>query len=276
MEVVVKSIPVYYEEFGRGIPILMLHGWPGDHRHMVTDMEPLFKNRAGWRRIYPDLPGMGKTPGKEEITNQDAILEIVSEFMQTVAPNERFVVAGHSYGGYLCHGLTYRQPKMIDGVFLFAPPIEADSTKRPLPPHQVLVEDPQFLAVLTAQENDVRNIVVVQSLDILEWFRTNGTPAFSIADYTFLGKLSKNFAFSFPVNQLTTPFSAPTLILTGRQDSVSGYRDVWAILENYPRATFVVLDRAGHWVHKEQKGLFHSLASEWLNRVEEYIAKPSS
>src|SRR5690242_3551714 len=108
----VKSIPIFYEEYGTGKPLLMLHGWPADHHHMVTDMEPLFENRAGWRRIYPDLLGMGKTPGAEEITNQDAILDIVIEFMQPVAPNERFVVAGHSYGGYLCHGLIYRQPTM--------------------------------------------------------------------------------------------------------------------------------------------------------------------
>ncbi len=63
MEVMVRSIPMYYEEFGTGIPIVMLHGWPADHRHMLADMEPVFEHVTGWRRIYPDLPGMGRTPG---------------------------------------------------------------------------------------------------------------------------------------------------------------------------------------------------------------------
>jgi pimeloyl-ACP methyl ester carboxylesterase len=74
---------------------------------------------------------------------------------------------------------------------------------------------------------------------------------------------------------LATPFPSPTLILTGRQDSTAGYRDTWAILENYPRATFAVLDRAGHLVVVDQPELFQSLIREWLNRVEEYIANLS-
>jgi pimeloyl-ACP methyl ester carboxylesterase len=57
-----------------------------------------------------------------------------------------------------------------------------------------------------------------------------------------------------------------------RQDSVVGYRDAWAILENYPRGTFAVLDRAGHFLAAEQEDLFHALAGEWLDRVEEYYA----
>jgi pimeloyl-ACP methyl ester carboxylesterase len=58
-------------------------------------------------------------------------------------------------------------------------------------------------------------------------------------------------------------------MLTGRQDSSVGYRDAWTILENYPRATFVVLDRAGHGLYIEQEGLFNALVNDWLDRVEE-------
>jgi hypothetical protein len=43
-------------------------------------------------------------------------------------------------------------------------------------------------------------------------------------------------------------------------------------LDNYPGSTFTVLDRAGPFLHLEQKTLFEVLASEWLTRVEEYIA----
>ena len=72
------------------------------------------------------------------------------------------------------------------------------------------------------------------------------------------------------MDALPEPFVAPTLIVTGRQDSVAGYRDAWGVLENYPRGTFVVLDRSGHFLGVEQEDLFRNLASEWLNRVEEY------
>ncbi|MFN2127060.1 MAG: alpha/beta fold hydrolase, partial [Anaerolineales bacterium] len=68
MKCKLERITVNYETFGEGKPIIMLHGWPLDHRIMVNVMEPLFKNRDGWKRIYPDLPGMGDTPGMEWIT----------------------------------------------------------------------------------------------------------------------------------------------------------------------------------------------------------------
>jgi pimeloyl-ACP methyl ester carboxylesterase len=60
--------------------------------------------------------------------------------------------------------------------------------------------------------------------------------------------------------------------MAGRQDSVCGYREAMKIIENYPRGTFAVLDRAGHPLAIEQIGLFQALTNEWLNRVEEYIS----
>jgi pimeloyl-ACP methyl ester carboxylesterase len=58
-------------------------------------------------------------------------------------------------------------------------------------------------------------------------------------------------------------------MLTARQDHLCGYRDAWDLLDNYPRATFAVLDRAGHFVNIEQDVLCQALMREWLDRVEE-------
>jgi pimeloyl-ACP methyl ester carboxylesterase len=60
----------------------------------------------------------------------------------------------------------------------------------------------------------------------------------------------------------------PTLMLLGQQDTSTGYRDAWPILEQYPRATFAVLDKAGHNLQIEQADLFTAFVSEWLDRVE--------
>ena len=83
-------------------------------------------------------------------------------------------------------------------------------------------------------------------------------------------KLQQNgYAFSFDVDRLNEKFNNPTLILLGRQDSSVGYKDAWSILDNYPRGTFAVLDKAGHNLQIEQKNLFNSLVNEWLERVNE-------
>jgi len=89
-----------------------------------------------------------------------------------------------------------------------------------------------------------------------------------LADSAFLERLRANgYTFSFPVDSLEKPFEKPTLILTGRQDATVGYQDAWDIIENYPRATFAVLDAAGHILQIEQERLFEELVCEWLERV---------
>lgn len=270
MQIKLRDIDVFYEEAGSGRPLLMLHGWPSDHRQMTYDMEPLFQNREGWRRIYPDLPGMGKTHGADWITHQDHMLEIVLEFMDALSPGKRFVVAGASYGGYLARGIVHRRSGQLDGLMLNVPAIAPEADKSQLPQHRVLHSDEDFLSALTPGEETVRDVVVAQSMPVLEAFRASIAPGIAIADHPFLERLSQNYSFTFNVDQLAEPLAAPTLILTGRFDPWCGYKDAYQILDNYPRGTFAVLDRAGHGLAHEQEVLFRALVSEWLDRVEEY------
>jgi pimeloyl-ACP methyl ester carboxylesterase len=94
-----------------------------------------------------------------------------------------------------------------------------------------------------------------------------------LGDEKFLNRFSESgtLYFSFDVEKPDQKFCKPTLIVTGRQDSVIGYQDQWLILENYPRATFAVLDRAGHGLMIEQEQLFIALFGEWLDRVKEQL-----
>jgi hypothetical protein len=48
-----------------------------------------------------------------------------------------------------------------------------------------------------------------------------------------------------------------------------GYADAWALLEDYPRATFAVLDRADHDLPIQQDNLYRALVANWLDRVVE-------
>ena len=75
MEAMVNGIPVHYAEHGTGTPVLALHGGGVDHREIMGALEPLFAGRPGYRRIYPDLPGMGRTPAPETVDSTDAVLE---------------------------------------------------------------------------------------------------------------------------------------------------------------------------------------------------------
>jgi pimeloyl-ACP methyl ester carboxylesterase len=94
-------------------------------------------------------------------------------------------------------------------------------------------------------------------------------PGLRIADFEFLDRLEAGPNLSIDVaGPLPAPFPAPTLILAGRQDSVVGWAGAIPLLESFPRATYAVLDRAGHGVRAEQNVLFQALVGEWLDRVE--------
>ena len=154
------------------------------------------------------------------------------------------------------------------------PLIAADDANRHVPAHITLVADSTLVSELEPDEVEgLFQGAVVQSQKVVDYIRVNFSSANEIGDQVFQAKIREhpeNYAFSFDVDTLPKPFPAPTLIVTGRQDSWVGYRDAWEILENYPRATFVVLDRAGHFLGVEQEDLFHTLVGEWLDRVEEY------
>jgi pimeloyl-ACP methyl ester carboxylesterase len=155
MECQIKGISIYYELFGEGRPIIMLHGWSVDHRHMVSDLEPLFKQRAGWKRIYLDLPGHGRTPGKEGMATQDMILEVVLDFIDKLIPGQRFVVAGTSAGAYLARGVVHRRSASIDGLLLTVPLIVADDAKRHVPSPVTLVADSALVSELEPEEVEI-------------------------------------------------------------------------------------------------------------------------
>ena len=89
-----------------------------------------------------------------------------------------------------------------------------------------------------------------------------------MADYAFLeNSLGQNVPYSVNVDLVEKPYTQPTLMVMGRQDSVVGYRDHWKLIENYSRASFVILDKAGHNLQIEQAVLFDALVKEWLDRV---------
>jgi pimeloyl-ACP methyl ester carboxylesterase len=266
---------VYHEAFGEGIPLVALHGWSIDHHHMVSALEPVFEHREGWRRIYLDLPGHGSTAGEGWITNQNQMLDVVLGFINNVVHGERFVVAGTSAGACLARGLVHRKAASMDGLLMVVPLVVADDALREVPPHVTLVEDRALISELDLAEAEVFQMAVVQDRKILDAIRSDPALMGGVGDHEFLQRIRQDperYAFSFDVDDLPMPFAAPTLIITGRQDSVVGYRDAWGLLENYPRGTFVSLDRAGHLLELEQEDLFRALVSEWLDRVEEHAS----
>jgi len=248
MECKINNISINYEIIGEGKPIVMLHGYYVDHNVMTGCMEPVFEVKEGYKRIYIDLPGMGKSEYGELITNSDSMLNIVIAFIEKTIPNENFLLAGESYGAYLSRGVIYKMQDRVDGVVLICPLIIPEYKKRNVPEHVVLVKDNILLSKLTSEDaEDFNSSVVVQSERIYGRYQNEIMSGVKIANGSFLQSLmQKGYGLSFDVDKLNKKFDKPALILLGKQDDSMGYKDAWSILENFPRATFAILDRAGH------------------------------
>ena len=267
MEILAAGIPIGFDEIGEGQVAVFLHGMPAYRQQMISYFEPIFGKRQGWRRIYPDLPGMGTTPGSEDVNSQDAMLEVVGEFVDEVSNGESVVLFGASYGGYLALGYNFRWGSRLAGLMLTEPMVKT-RPNREVPEHVTLVEDESVLARLEPDEEFWTQVAVVQSQENLDDFRTAIKPGFALADQDHLTRLAERAEYSFdPL--AADPMTAPALIVAGRQDSVTGYRDILEAVELFPRATVAILDRAGHAVNSEQRTLFTALTHEFLDRVEE-------
>lgn len=263
------DLKMYYEVHGEGQPILLLHGLPNDHNVMVSAFEPVFQEREGWQRIYVDLPGMGQTSGGSWLAGNDDVLAVLTQFMDDLYPDERFLVVGFSYGGYLARGVLHEKQAQMDGLFLLAPSVPGHRVERIVPPHITIVPNPEGLAQFPAPFDQFLGTVLVVQDDAVLAQQGDIITGFQNADQEALDRIEQRRAFSFPVDYLPEPFAQPVLIITGKHDSVVGYEQAGDLLQFYPRATYAVLDRAGHGVHMEQPTIFRLLVNEWLDRVEE-------
>jgi pimeloyl-ACP methyl ester carboxylesterase len=275
MECSLDNISIHYEVFGEGKPLIVLPGWSMNTRYTSYRIEPYFQQRGGWKRIYVDPPGHGKTPGKEWITDQDKMLEVILACIDKLTAGKRFCILGLSLGAYLARGVVRDRAQLVNGIAMIVPVIIADDEERTVPPYKVLVENPALRADLSPQESNIFDMSVIHTGRWLDYIRTfPQVPEHENGDADFLARIRENlanYAFSFDVDDVADPFSAPSLIITGRQDAAVGYRDAWNILDNYPRATYVVLDRTGHLREEENSDLVRVLIHEWLDRVEEYV-----
>lgn len=272
MECLVRDVNVYYEMYGEGIPVIMIHGWGTDHRQMKGCMEPIFQTMdTSWKRIYFDWPGLGKTKGKSWITGADQMLDVILGFIDAVIPNQKFVLAGKSYGGYLARGIINKRSSAVDGLLLICSATMQDPAKEDGVRFQILEKDDALLKSLTEEDRnyfEAEGINALRNKRVWERFKEEVLPALKIADNTFLNNcLGQHTSFSFDVNALEKPYEKPTLMLTGRQDTIVGYNCLWQIIDMYPRASFVLLDKAAHNLEIEQDVLFQETVKEWLNRV---------
>lgn len=261
-------VTLNFAERGAGVPVLALHGWTPDHRLMLGCLEPLFARRPGYRRLYPDLPGMGRSYAPPSVASSDDLLDAVGAFVDREIGAAPFLLVGESYGGYLARGLARSRAAQVLGLALICPiGTKVEHAERTVPERRVLRPDPALLDALPRRvAEEFAAVAVVQTAETARRFEAEVMSGLDAADADATARIRERWTLAEDPEG-GAAFERPTLILTGRQDDSTGYADQYALLPHYPRATFAILDVAGHNLQIEQPALFDALMLEWLDRV---------
>ena len=95
--------------------MVVLHGAGVDHREPEACFEPILGQVDGLRRVYPDLPGMGRSPAPESLRSSDDVLHLMLDFVHAECGREPFLLLGHSWGAYLARGWPRECPSRWPG-----------------------------------------------------------------------------------------------------------------------------------------------------------------
>lgn len=255
---------IEYECIGEGAPILFLHGWGMDRRIMSGCFEPVFEDQTlCYKRIYIDLPGMGKSVAGKDMKSSDDMLDVIYHFVKDVVGND-VILVGESYGGYLARGFVNKYQSLVKSIILLCPLVYPGCRNGQVEPLCVMERDEIFLQTLSEEQyNSFTYMNVVLTKPVWRLYERDILPAIEMQDRHFLDEVLEG-AFSFDVDELDAPFMKPCLIVVGKQDTEVGYKDQFKLLEKYQNATYCALNRAGHNLQIEQPELFQSIVMNWL------------
>jgi pimeloyl-ACP methyl ester carboxylesterase len=260
---------IYYEIIGEGIPVVAIHGFGVDHRVVKGFIERILP-KGNYKKIFFDLPGMGKTETSKQLYKAEEMYDTIKCFIEKIIGDEKYIIIGESYGGYLMRKLIKDEPQKLLGALFVCPVIIPENEKRNVPKHEIIYNEISNKEIIESEiYKSFQDVATLSNMEILKYFTENIYSGIKSTDEEYLGIYSKEgYEFIENIDEINEPFKKPALFLMGKQDHFVGYKDTYKILENYPRASFCVLDEAGHCLEIEKIKIVEILTLDWLERIQ--------
>ncbi len=103
-----------FKHVGTGSCVVLLHGFCEDSGIWDAFLPQLSRK---YSVIVPDLPGFGESSSLESTTVED-MADAVCKVLQKTGVS-KFVVIGHSMGGYVALALAEKYPNATSGLMLY-------------------------------------------------------------------------------------------------------------------------------------------------------------
>ncbi len=223
--------------------VVLLHGIGG----AASSCAPLAArlSAAGLDCWCPDAPGYGQSldphPGIDPV-------EEIANVVRAVSPDRPVVLVGTSWGGVIAMALAVRRPELVRAL------IVADSTRGS-------GISPAKAAAMRSRVPDLaaRGPAAVAAERAASLTAPNGDPSArgevgrTMAAVRVPGfEVAAEFMAATDLGADLPSITAPTLILVGEHDTITGVDESRLLAERIPGATFRVIPDAGHVAIQEQ------------------------
>lgn len=255
-QITVRGAQLAVEVAGSGPAVLFIHGYPLDRtiwRHQIDHLE-------GFRRIAPDLRGMGKSAAPDLGYSMSTYAEDLAGVLEALG-EESAVLCGLSMGGYIAFEFLRRWPDRVRGLILMDTKAEADSEEgRKGRDQQIVLVKEQgagaiasaMLPKLLAKRADARLVHQVRAM-------IEATPVAGI-----VGALTAMRDRADSRVLLPELGRMPVLVVTGSEDAIIPASQARAMADAIPGADFEEVAGAGHLPCLEAPEATTQVLREWL------------
>ncbi len=248
---------LFFREFGRGEPLILLHGLFGSSDNWVTFARKLSAD-INRRILVPDLRNHGQSP-HHSVFSFDAMVDDLHELMQDYQI-DRPAIMGHSLGGKIILKSLEEAPNNFSKIII------ADMGLRKYSPRYGHVEVLELMQKNDLSEYTSRNEVEefvskniidqrIQSVVMKNvYWKTKEMLGWKInveAISDYLPEIFLGIAYPKPID---TPI---TFIKGGNSDYINS-EDVGLIAKNFSHSVIVEIENAGHWLHVDNPEAFYN------------------
>ncbi|MGQ9627105.1 MAG: alpha/beta fold hydrolase [Anaerolineae bacterium] len=121
--IVIKGGLIHYEAFGRGKPLVFVHGWLGSWRYWMPAMEELSDR---YRTYALDLWGFGDSDKSQDRYTVAEYVELVTSFMEEMGIGKAALV-GHALGGAVAVRFAVLYPERVDRLMAVCLPLSGEA-----------------------------------------------------------------------------------------------------------------------------------------------------
>jgi Predicted hydrolases or acyltransferases (alpha/beta hydrolase superfamily) len=260
MEITVKGVSIYYEQYGdKGKPeVLLLHGWMCD----TTLFAPIAKALCEKMHVTViDFPGHGKSGRPPEPWGVPEYAEAAYEMMKQlqIAPCS---IIGHSFGGRVAIWLCANRPQMVTKLI-----ITGGAGLRKPQTEEAKKRSAQY-EKLKKRYLWMKNTGLFGSLPdkLAKALREK----YGSKDYNHLDdEMRKTFVkvINLDLRSLLPSIKAPTLLVWGDKDTET---PVWmgeTMVAEIPDAALIIFEGGSHYAYLEQWQRFTKIALHFFTEV---------